>query len=94
MNYFQKKHCIIFLPLFYSFQFLRKEMVLPNNSPCKTRDLKLILKKDVKEETKFNSQSTLYQEEGDDKEFKISSKTKNLKATELSQPVPQQFLIY
>ena len=30
------------------------------NAPCKTRNLKLIFKKDVKEETKFNSQSTLY----------------------------------
>ena len=42
----------MFLPLFYSFQFLRKEMVVPNNFPCEIRDLKLILKKDVKEETK------------------------------------------
>ena len=50
----------MFLPLFYSFQFLRKEMVVPNNFPCEIRNLKLILKKDVKEETEFNSQSTLY----------------------------------
>ena len=52
MNCFWKKHFIMFLPLFYSFQFLRKEMVVLNNFPCEIRNLKLILKKDVKEETK------------------------------------------
>lgn len=92
MNYFRKKHFIMFLPLFYSFQFLRKEMVVPNNFPCEIRNLKLILKKDVKEETEFNSQSTLYQEEEYDKKFKTSSETKNLELMELSSMSHNDFL--
>lgn len=66
-------------------------MVVPNNFRCEIRNLKLILKKDVKEE--FNSQSTLYKEEEYDKKFKISSETKNLELTKLSQHV-SQFPIY
>lgn len=92
MNYFRKKHFIMFLPLFYSFQFLRKETVVPNNFPCEIRNLKLILKKDVKEETEFNSQSTLYQEEEYDKKFKTSSETKNLELMELSSMSHNDFL--
>lgn len=68
-------------------------MVVPNNFRCEIRNLKLILKKDVKEETEFNSQSTLYKEEEYDKKFKISSETKNLELTKLSQHV-SQFPIY
>lgn len=82
----------MFLPLFYSFQFLRKETVVPNNFPCEIRNLKLILKKDVKEETEFNSQSTLYQEEEYDKKFKTSSETKNLELMELSSMSHNDFL--
>ena len=67
-------------------------MVVPNNFPCEIRNLKLILKKDVKEETEFNSQSTLYEEEEYDKKFKTSSETKNLELMELSSMSHNDFL--